>query len=154
MPLAMARLYLFPVRSDQTLLPAHHAMLQKFASLCVWVWWRELVLVCRGHGSLTGTIESAPPVTTFSILKRDVGLGRARTEWWLSIICAGRRRGWLRWRYRLRVLLLDGVGGWLRTTESSGAALLLLRIAHCDAEVQRRGEWPARWVLLNLLPRV
>lgn len=153
MPLAMARFDLFSVGSDQTLLPAHPALLQKVACLCVWVWWRELVLVCGGHGSLTRAVESALPVTTFGILERDVGMGRARTEGWLPVIRPGRRRDGRGWRHRLRIRLLDGVRGWLRTTESSTALLVLLWIAHCGVEVQRRGEWPARWVLLSCSPR-
>lgn len=47
--------------------------------------------------------------------------------------------------------MLYGVIGRLRTTKAC-RALLLLWITHWDGEVQRRGERPARWVLLNACP--
>ena len=77
MPLTVARFDLFPVRSDETLLPAHPGLIQKIARLCVGVWWRELGLVRGRHCSLTWAVKRGVPVTTFSILKSDIGRGGA-----------------------------------------------------------------------------
>lgn len=133
----MAWFDLLSVGSDKTLLPGNPvALLQKVASLGVRMRWRELVLVGRGHGSLTGSVESAVPVATFHGLKRYVGLSRAGRVRRLSIIGTGRWRGGLRRGYRVGVRLLNRVRRGLWTTKSRRALLLLL-MAHCVNDEER-----------------
>lgn len=88
-------------------------------------------MVRRRHGSLTGAVEGGLPVSTFDILESDVVLARARTEGWLTVVYRRRSR-WRGW-HRL------GVGlRWLSMT-AAGGAVLLLWVAHCEGEVERRG---------------